>query len=523
MLLVCGVISCNIGELDFENVRVQPISGTFAVPLGFTSYSIQDLLDEQNDSISGLQGDSNSLLSLYYTDSIRYTANDDFVQIQNISSATTLDLSDVPPTTTAGTFTFSKVLSESYNSTGDEELDSVYYTQGELALVVNSNANATINYTITFENTLTVNTREPVVFTGTINSGDGNDIPAPQSLVGYFTRLETDQNLFGLRFDAEVVVGAGEEFTGGETISYEFSYQDQEFDLIYGKFGQDTIVVGTEEIAIDFFEDTGDEGFFLGDPIFRFSYENSFGVPVATDYSGIRSEDENGTSQSLDGFITEPLNLPVIAAPEAPGSSAQTIMEISRSNSNINQLLSNSPSKLIFNVTAYSNYYQNPAANFVQPGNEIDGFIEVEIPLEVSLKDYVQTFAFNLNGGLNTQDVDSAYLRVVTLNELPFSGRLAMQIQDTLDAPIYDIPEVLVFAAPFINQSGFVVDPSGASADIPLPPEAIEALAIGDRIEMIVTLNTPVSQTSRDIFVKILADYTLDIKLGLGGRYNYEF
>ena len=186
-------------------------------------------------------------------------------------------------------------------------------------------------------------------------------------------------------------------------------------------------------------------------------------------------------------------------------------------------MLANSPSRLVFEVTAISNFYDATASNFVQPDNEIDGLIEVEIPLELSLKNYQQSFAFNLNGGLDTQDVDSAFLRIVTLNELPFSGSLSMVIQDSADAPIYSIPDVLVFAAPFINVNGFVIDPSGASADVSLPPEAIDALANGDRIEMTVTLNTPVSQTSRDIFVKILADYTLDIKIGLGGRYNYEF
>lgn len=522
LLIGCGLIACNINELDFDNLEVQPVSGTFVVPLGFSSYTIRDLLDQQNDSITGLEEDSTSLLLLYYTDSILYNAEDDFVDIQDITGSDTLDISDIPPVTGPATFSFQKSAIEAYESEGEEELDSVYYTQGELALTVSSNANATLNYSITFENTLTQDTRQPVVFTGTIN-GQGSDSPAPQPLAGYFTRLEGSEDLFSLTFDAEIVLANGEAFNGDEILAYEFTYQNQDFDLIYGKLGQDTINVGNEDLAIDFFEDSGDEGFFLGDPVFRFTFDNSFGVPVATNFSGIRSEDENGSSNSLDGFIIGPNNLPEINAAETPGEIKQTIIEIDKSNSNINQMLSNSPSRIVFDVIAYSNYYDNTSSNFVQPGNEIDGFIEVEIPLELSLKNYKQSFAFNLNGGLDTQDIDSAFLRIVTLNELPFSGSLSMEIQDTTDAAIYTIPEVLVFAAPFIDVNGRVTDPSGAAADIALPPEAITALGEGDRIEMTVTLNTPVSQTSRDIFVKILADYTIDIKIGLGGRYNYEF
>jgi len=527
LLLVCGAIACNIDDLDFDNLELQPVSGTFAVPLGSSTYSIRDLLDQQNDSLPNLQEDSTSLLLLYYTDSVSFNSNDEFVQVENVDGSDTLDLSAIPPTNAS--FTFVRNFSESYSSTSGEELDSVYYDQGELAITVFSNADATLNYTITFENTINLATREAVEFTGTIDSGEGSDSPTPRSLENHYTRLTNDENLFSLTFTAEVIIEDGAEFTGNEIIGYEFIYRDQSFNLIYGKFGRDTIQVGNERIDIDFFEDSGDEGFFLGDPVFRFTFDNSFGIPVAADFSGIASEDETGTQNFLDGNITEINSLPLIEAASMPGQVSVSIIEINRGNSNINQLLSNSPSGLIFNVEAFSNYYDDNASNFVQPGNEISGLIEVEVPLEVSLKSYQQSFGFNLNGGLDTEDVDSAFLRVVTINELPFSGSLAMEIQDSTETAIYRIPEdtteqILVFAAPFINFStGLVTDPSGASADVPLSPQAIEALANGDRIEMIVTLNTPQSQTSRDIFVKILADYTMEIKVGLGGRYNYEF
>lgn len=523
LLVSCGLLACNIGDLEFDNLEVQPVSGTFAVPLGFKSYTIRELIDQQNDSLPNLLEDSSSLLSLYYTDSIVYNSEGDFVDIDNINGSDTLDFSGVSPISGPVSFPFTQTVAESYDyEGGDEDLDSVYYDQGELILTVHSNANATVNYTVTFVNTITQTTRDPMVFTGTV-IGQGSDSPAPQSLAGYYSRLIGPNNEFSLLFEADIELEAGNDFTGNEIISYEFTYQNQSFDLIYGKLGQDTISVGNESIDIDFFKDSGDEGFFLGNPVFRFTFDNSFGVPVAADFGGIYSEDENGSRISLEGNITQPNNLPLIAAAENPGTVMQSILEINKGNSTINQLLSNSPSSIVFDVTAFSNYYDDNASNYVQPGSEIAGFIEVEIPLELSLKDYQQSFAFNLNGGLDIQDIDSAFLRVVTVNELPFSGRLAMVIQDSTDAPLYTIPEVLVFAAPFININGFVTDPSGASADIILPPEAITAMGEGDRIEMQVTLNTPISQTSRDIFVKILADYSLDIKVGLGGRYNYEF
>jgi len=523
LLLCCGLIACNVGDLDFNNLDVQPVSGTFAVPLGFKTYTIQELIDEQNDSLTNLQeSEDTTLLVLFYTDSILYNAEGEFVNIDDVTGNGTI--TPIPVVNGPGIVSINPPnLTSVYTAPNGEQLDSVFHDGGDLTLTINSSADVNLEYGLQFLSTVDVTTGQPMTFTGTIN-GAGSDTQT-QALANHLTRLidPSGSNEFAIAFSATATLNNMQSLDGTEDISFDFTYSNQTFSLIYGKLGQDTVNVGNEAIEIDFFEDSGDEGFFLGNPVFRFTFDNSFGVPVATDFSGITSLDESGAQNSLSGAITEALSLPVIEASTTPGEVQQTVIEINRGNSNINQLLSNSPSRLEFNLTAISNYYDATASNFVQPGNEISALIEVEIPLELSLKNYQQSFAFNLNGGLDTEDIDSAFLRVVTINELPFSGSLAMNIQDTTDAVIYSIPEALVFVAPFINTSGFVTDPSGASADIPLPPEAITAFAEGDRIEMIVTLNTPVSQTSRDIFVKILSTYKLEIELGLGGRYNYEF
>ena len=525
-ILSCGLTACNTGDLEFDNIEVQPITGTFAVPLGDIEYSIRDLIEEQSDTVDGLVEDSTSFLSLYYTDSITYNAENDFVEINDIEGGDTLDITRVnagnpvpgPATLIIPTEDFSIAYE---NEEIEEELDSVYYSGGELALTVSSNAEATLNYEITFQNTLNQTTREPVVFNGTVN-GEGSNMQT-QNLNGFYTRLLGDDNIFTLTFDGELDIQEGQSFTGDEIISFEFVYQNQTFELIYGKLGQDSVSVGNEAIDIDFFEDSGDDGFFFGAPVFRFTFDNSFGVPVATDFSGIVSEDENGTQLSLEGNITRPDQLPEVLASDEPGTVKNTVIEINRSNSTIATLLSNSPSRLVFNVEAISNYYDQNQSNFVRPGDEISALIEVDIPLEIRLENYQQSFGFNLRGGLETEDVDSAALRIVTINELPFSGSVGMEIQDSTETAIYTVPDVLVFTAPFIDVNGFVTDPSGASADIPLPREAIDALNEGARIEMTATLNTPVSQTSRDILVKILADYRLTIKVGVAGTVNIDF
>ncbi|MEM8939621.1 MAG: hypothetical protein AAGC64_09785 [Bacteroidota bacterium] len=518
IILCCAFIACNTSELEFDDLNVPPITGVFDVPLGDITYTMSELLDEINPSDLNLLEDSSNFLTLFYIDSLNYSAGDDFVEIDDISGRNTL--SSIPVEVGPITVSLAEQFTQSYNPNSGEQLDSVYHDRGELSLTVSSDVNATLNYTVTFNNTIRTANRTPMTFVGSL-PGAGLETQS-QPLQNHVTRLNntSGSNEFTVSFEIEIVLAENQSLDGTEDISIDFTYGNQTFNLIYGKFGQDSVSLGRQSINIDLFDDFGD-GIFFGNPIFRFKFGNEFGIPVAVDFSGVSGDDGNGNNQVfLSGNIVDVL--PEIGAAANPGETEETTIEINKSNSNIVQLLSNSPSRLVFDIVGISNFYDNDQSNFVQPDNEISTLIEVEVPMEVRLEDFEVTFGYGLEDGLDTEDFDSAFLRVVTFNELPFSGSLTMEIQDATETSLFTIPEALVFDVPFIDVNGFVTDPSGSFADIPLSPEAIEALTVGSRIEMIVTLNTPVSLTSREIFVKILTTYKLEIKLGIGARVNIE-
>ncbi|MEM6814709.1 MAG: hypothetical protein AAF600_09975 [Bacteroidota bacterium] len=518
IILCCAFMACNTGELKFDDLNVPPITGVFDIPLGDITYTMSELLDEIDPSDLNLLEDSSSFLKLFYIDSLNYSSNNDFVQIDDVSGSNTL--SSIPDKDGPITVSPAEKFTQSYNPNGGEQLDSVYHNGGELSLTDSSDANATLNYTVTFNNTISTTDGTPMTFDGSL-MGAGSETQS-KPLRNHVTRLDntSGSNEFTVSFEAEIVLAGNQSLEGTENISIDFTYGNQTFSLIYGKFGQDRVSLGRQSINIDLFDDFGD-GIFFGDPIFRFRFENEFGIPVAVDFSGVSGDDGNGNNQVfLSGNIIDVL--PEIGAAANPGETEETTIEINKGNSNIVQLLSNSPSRLVFDIAGISNFYDTTQSNFVQPQNEISTLIEVEIPMEVRLEDFEVTFGYGLGDGLDTEDFDSAFLRVVTLNELPFSGSLTMEIQDASETSLFTIPEVLVFDVPFIDVNGFVTDPSGSFADIPLSPEAIEALTVGSRVAMIVTLNTPVSLTSREIFVKILSTYKLEIKLGVGARVNIE-
>ena len=517
-IVISGLLyaSCNSGELEFDNIQVQPITGTYSFPLGEVTYTMRELIESQNDSELDFQVNDDSLITLAYFDSFNYQSDNDFIEINDITNSADVDLGVSTPGVGPIDIPITQQFTLDYSALGDEVIDSVFHESGEVSVVVNTDLQGTLDYTLTFNNTVTVVNEQPLQLT-TANPS--------RSLVNFKTILdrETD-NQFITDLDATLSLNGGEAFTGTEALSFDITFANQTFSVVYGKFGQDTIAIGDQTLDIEFFREMGEEGIFFGNPVFRFNFNNTIGIPLGIDFSKLFGDDGNGGEQTfLSGEITE--TIPVIEMGDInnPGAAVASTIEINSGNSSIVDLLATSPGRLGFNVEAISNPYDVNAINFISQTNQIDATIEVEIPMEVRLEDLQQSGTLSLGqDGLDVSNLDSAFLRITTVNELPFSATLALEIQDADSNALYSVADNIVLNAPFINIDGFVTDPNGVSSDVPLSPQGIQAIETGSHILLTVTLNTPGSLNSRDIFVKILTDYSLLVSVGLGGKVNID-
>lgn len=535
------IAACNSEELEFDNLEVTPIKGPFVFPLGNSTYVMRDLLGKQTGDSLSFQEDSTSLITLLYYDTITYNAQDEFVQIGDINQSG----SATAPASAAGsarTVPFNQTFTLEYNPQNGEELDSIFYATGDLTMVTTSTLPGTLNYTYTINNTTNINSGNPVTMSGTIVNG-GNDTQT-QTLVNHKTTLTSNDNTFTVDLNATVDLAATATLLGTEEVSFVLTYGNQTFNLIYGKFGQDTVQVGNQSIDLDFFSQSNREGITFGNPSISFDFRNSFGLPVGVDFAGVSGVDGNGANTiSLTGNIVN--NRPTIAGsdvnspgPNTPGETAQSIIEINNTNSNIVGILASSPSSLLFNIAGISNPTSQTALNYIQPTSQIQAFVTMEIPFEIQLENLKETGSFGLGDGLDLSDVDSAFIRIVTENQLPFNGTISLDVQDADSVslfpitdttnPEYDEEQVARFTnlsvikAPLINIEGIVTDPSGFTQNIKLTEKEVELLGEASHVIITMILNTPVSQTSREIYVKILADYTLEVKVGVGGRFNLD-
>ncbi|WP_144017272.1 hypothetical protein [Ekhidna lutea] len=517
--------SCNVDDIVFDDIKVPTLTPVFSFPLGETTYVMRDILGKQTGDSLNLQEDSTSLLTLLYYDTISYGASNDFVQINDIVENGAAS-APVSPAGSARTVPINQSFDLAYSPQGDELLDSVFYETGNLTMTTTSTLSGTLNYSYTISNTSTVDTNTPVVLSGSIN-GIGTDTQS-QDLSNYKTKLTGGSNTFSVILEATVDLAATDELTGNEQITFDLVYGNQTFSLIYGKFGQDFIQVGNQSIDLDFFSQAAREGITFGNPKMTFDFTNSFGIPVEADFSGLVGDDGSGGNQiALKGDIVN--NPPLIEGsdvnsptPTTQGEAAQSTIEINRSNSNIVALLGSNPSRLTFGVAGTSNPTDPTQLNYLQPESQINTNVAIEIPMEVQLDNLTETGSFDLGNGIDLSDVDSAFIRIVTINELPFSGIVDLEVQDEDSTTLYSIADNLVLSAPFINVNGEVTDPNGNTTDIPISPEGIDAFANGSHILITLRLSTPQSQTSREIYVKILADYTLTLKVGLGGKLKVD-
>ncbi|NQZ77358.1 MAG: hypothetical protein HRT61_14835 [Ekhidna sp.] len=517
------VIGCNIGDLEFDDVGAPPITGVFSFPLGEARYRMDSILSKQTGDSLGLTQDSTGLYTLAYFDTITYSANNDFVEIADIDTGSVIT-APASPAGEARTVSFGNSFDFSYDPQGEETLEEVFYETGELTISTTSGLAGLLSYSYTVVNTTNVNTNNSVVLSGTID-GPGSDIQT-QSLINHKTRLTGGANTFSIILNVSVNLSATDQLEGNEQIEFTIRYSDQTFNLVFGRFGQDTIQVGQQSIDLDFFSQSDREGITFGNPQMTFDFRNSFGLPVQVDFGGVIGDDGDGQVIPLSGSIVR--STPVIEGSDVTSPSAntpaevtQTVIEINNTNSNIVQLLGSAPNSLVFDMEGLSNPDDANQLNFFQNTSEITAYVSMEIPMEIQLENLRETGTFDLDG-IDIKEIDSAFIRVVTINELPFAAVVDLAIKDADSTTLYTVAENQIMVAPFISVTGEVNDPNGVTADIPLSPEGVDALAEASFVEITLILNTPPSQTSRDIYVKIRSDYEILVKVGIGGKLNLD-
>jgi hypothetical protein len=66
LILFIGVfaLSCNINDLDFEDIETPNYKGEVAVPIGEATYTMKELLEEVQDSAISIEEEGNNFITV---------------------------------------------------------------------------------------------------------------------------------------------------------------------------------------------------------------------------------------------------------------------------------------------------------------------------------------------------------------------------------------------------------------------------------------------------------------------------
>jgi hypothetical protein len=521
LFVVVFVLSCNVNELEFDNIQRPNVTGSFAAPIGNISYNLRDLLIDGSDSTLDFTEDSTGLIYFIFSDTTTFNQGADIITVSNIENSTTINLDTTLVNTTTSNILISgeKDLSFEFQSDNGDLLDSVYYQSGELTIDVSTNI-PNFEYSLTIFNTVDLATNQPVVVSS--STSPSVDLANHKMYLKDSLIRETLTNFFDFRLDYTIDLPPGGVIAKDSVIAISIGYLNQEFEVIFGVFGNDTLNLGENTIDIDFFSELGDKGFIFQAPVITMDFSNSYGVPMGLLFNSIYGIKKNKTV-NLEGPITRTPQLINSPSLIEVGSFAESRIVIDNTNSTLPDLLEIAPTQIGLDLDAVMNPKDAEAGNFIQNTSEISVVTTISVPMILQLKELTRREEFDLGDGLQFAEADSVSIRVVSVNEIPFNVLLDIQLLDDLDSVLYENKFNRIVETAFLNTDGSLDQERKRIEDINISEEGIDALKVATKMVAIFTFSTPESQTAENVWVRFLADAEINITLAAVVTLSPEF
>ncbi len=518
---------CNAGELDFDDINVPTYTPTAVAPIGQTTYTIDSLISKLNDSTIVVSEDNTKLLSVSYRDTTIFNDYLSIIELEDVTNSGSIDASLTPifgSPSDQDVVIPTQDLSFEYSSPNDEELDSVKYTAGTITLDIQNGYGSAIEYELTLNDIVNLDTGDPMVLSGTLPASGTDNVS--EQLANHKTIITqvSNTNIFTGAFDGTLKVKTGDFINGTEIIDYTLTIAGADFSEIYGWFGDKTIDINNQTIDIDFFEGISENGLVFNNPQLNFYINNAFGVPMGLNFGGVSSSNANGTTVNLSGSITDEPQFVRAPSTSQVGIITTSVINIDESNSNMRDLLAISPNQFNIALTANSNYTNEDGSdrNFVTATSEVEVVTEINLPLNVKLTDVSRDFPTGIEG-FDFEDADTIKLVLNTINQLPFNGTIDMQFLAADSSVLHEFKDILFFTSAEVPTSGKIEEPMINSEIVAIHKgegggyqELLDASVL-NLVMYITSYNA-----SEDEFVKIFSDYELTIQVGTEVNVNHE-
>lgn len=519
LLVIVGLVSaCNLSyfeDAEFGDFVWDP---SLAVPIGEITYTIDELFDELNDAGAQVGVNDENIVTISYTESLQSQTASAFLSIldQNFSGRLEAGV-DINNPGVSTTVTVSQRFEYDISQRNQEEYDSIEFSSGQVDLTITSELDADINFSMRLFSLENKTSDNPMTFTGVLSPSSPvfNGNRALSNFDGEFSKDangDPESNKVVVELEYEIMVEPGSQVNSDDAVSFDVSLSNAQFRTVFGDVGTQGLDVNFQVVNLDFFRDFDAGGITFTDPVFNFVFENGFGFPLGIDFKNITAIGNEGQIVPLTGTATDAPTIVDAPLVDDIGTVETSNFVLNSSNSNIADLLSAQPRKVIMEVNAETNPDTGPSQyNFVDTNSLLDISIQVDLPMIVNINNLVAEESLDFNNGTDLEEAKKMILRVITENELPLGGNIELQFQDAANNVVFTVSERPVFAAAPIASGDRTTDIATTSVDIEFSNEDIRAIENATKIRVLVRLATTDAASGNS--VKFFNDYELKIKL----------
>ena len=334
------------------------------------------------------------------------------------------------------------------------------------------------------------------------------------SIDNYSFDLSDSVNQIQVNYSSQIMgSNTFQSFSENDQIHIDISMEDIEFSYVEGYFGQ--IEQEIEQDELDFDLSTLEEivpNLYLETPNLRFTVDNAIGVPflINLDLLGINDDESislNGPNIQAQGLMS-------------------TITDFNNSNSQLSDMISISPSQILYSGSVLSNPSGNMGVlNSITNGSDIKIGFELDLPLHLRLEDAMRTDTIDLDFGGDNDDatesdyVDSVILKLHTENEFPLDIDLMILFTDSVSGLILDSLDVEMLDAAEVDEDGRTILANIYDSNIILNSGQIDALFNSNRALLDIKMN---SYDNENTAVKLYTDYQFKIAVGAILELNIE-
>jgi hypothetical protein len=515
------VFSCNINDLELDKIKNPTFSPHLGIKLGSASYTIKELVDDIEDAQLEVQEGTDFLLTFVYRDTSEFNVSNDFVDIGSIQNATTTAGGNtfpaipgiiIPPISINQTFTFD------FEANDGELLDSIFYKSGSLDISMSSGFSGSFNLDFTILNTIDETDMD---LSGNISGNSTTPGNFTRDLLGLKTIINntSGKNEFQFKISGQIQINTGSAVTPDQELSISIGFNNPGFSSIFGNFGSKSVEIANQTIDMAGFQEFGDTGLEFNAPKIIMELDNSYGLGMGLTLSGVRAVNGDGSQINLTGDIVANGVLIEGASNLDVGSSKTSIIEINKANSNIADLLNSTPNSMIFPVVATLNPASSTlTTNFLTDSSKMVQRTIVEMPLDVKMEGFSRAFDFDLSD-LDIDGASEMTLRLITINEIPFSGTITLQFLDAGGNSFHEVANNRIINSPTnLDNDGRTITPNESVEDIVLDQNGIDAFLDAKKIKVIMSIES--FDAANGTFIKVFSDYKLDIKLSMSGKFS---